>query len=86
VVLPTARAVKSFLPLVSEEEAIDRVSVYRLFPLSVRKSGLFEGVPRQDQRQKIQVDIVRLGPIPITCDLRGVIAKKRGFSPLSDLY
>ena len=58
--LPTARAVKSFLPLVSAEEVIDRVSAYRLFPSSVRKSGLSEVVPRQDQRQKIQVDIVRL--------------------------
>jgi hypothetical protein len=58
--LPTARAVKSFLPLVSAEEVLDRVSAYRLLPVSVRKNGLSKVVPRQAQRQKIQVDIVRL--------------------------
>jgi hypothetical protein len=60
VVLPTARAVKSFLPLVSEEEVINRASAGRLLPFSVRQNGLFMGVSRQAQRQKIQVDIARL--------------------------
>ena len=39
---------------------MDRVSAYRRVPLSVRKNGLFKGAARQAQRQKIQVDIVRL--------------------------